>query len=208
MIEVDEVPGIVKGWSPADGWTPQWRSWFEAADANRQWRIRRARLIEHTVREALLSLTLTERGVIEHYYYDGFSFHRIAGATGLTLERVQAIHRRSLAVLRETLAPFVAVTFRLTPASGQGCPICSAPWRRTAEELLDEKTSTMTWGEVTRRLERAVGWLAPTPQILIGHQKKHRTFEPTPVDDTISDNDIQMGGESCLPNHDCAASTP
>ncbi len=136
----------------------------------------RARTIERAVRRALSILSQTERVVIEGYYFDGRSFGRLAAVVDLPQRRVRVIHQRALSRLETELAPLVEHLFGIRPTRAPNCPICSAEWRAIAEGLLDEKTEEMTWGDVIVRLERAVGWRAPTPQILISHTKKHRSF--------------------------------
>ena len=195
MAGRDQQTNGVARWCPNDGWTPGWRSWFAGSNGNRDRDRRRTRLIEHTVRDALSCLTIPEREVVEQYYYNGLSFIRIADAQGLAVERVQFLHRRALANLRIKLAPFVGITFGLSPLANIDCPICCAPWRQTAEELLDEKTTAATWGEIARRLERAVGWFASTPQILMAHQKKHRRFDLQPPVEVLQIGDIDINKE-------------
>ncbi|MCH8992115.1 MAG: hypothetical protein IIA44_10265 [Acidobacteria bacterium] len=162
---------------PTDGWTPEWRRWFDArwspppADPGRE------RLIAGAVRRALRDLQYMERLVVDGYYYDGLSFGRIADRYGLTRSRVQTLHHRALTALEGALAPLVRETFGVVPVRRSACPICGTSWQRMADELLDEKTADVTWGQMAARLERAVGWRPSTPQILIAHQKHRRLFE-------------------------------
>ncbi len=136
----------------------------------------RTRTIERAVRRALTILSQTERRVIEGYYFDGCSFGRLAAVVDLPQRRVRVIHQRALSRLEFELAPLVEQMFGIRSMRAPNCPVCNAEWRVIAEDLLDEKTEEMTWGDVIIRLERAVGWRAPTPQILISHTRKHRTF--------------------------------
>lgn len=151
---------------------------FEDEDATRR-QAERVRQIGVAVRRAIRILNTPERNVIEGYYFDGTSFPRLANAAGVTLTRIRTIHERALAKLRTRLTPFVELMFGLRVIQAPDCPICSAMWREIAEDLLDAKTTDMTWGDVARRLERAVGWRAPTPQILMTHQRKHRALTRT-----------------------------
>lgn len=148
---------------------------FEDEDVERV-RAERVRQIGIAVRGALAILNLPERSVIEGYYFDGTSLPRLADQSGLTLTRIRTIQERALAKLRTRLTPFVEKMFGLRVVQDPDCPICEGVWRVIAEELLDGKTPDMTWGDVARRLERAVGWRAPTPQILMTHQRKHRAL--------------------------------
>jgi hypothetical protein len=177
------APPATIGWSPDDGWTPEWRAWFVApARPDPQARIRAART-ERAVRGAVAQLSETERAIILQYYYDGRSLAAIGDRLGFSLLRMQVLHRRALGRLRRDLTPMVRMMFGVDAPRHGGCAICSAPWRAEAEELLDEKTPDMTWGEVARRLARAVGWHTPSPQTLIIHQKHHRRFAPIDADE-------------------------
>lgn len=137
---------------------------------------RRAFEIQDAVRDALTILNAPERFVIEGYYFDGRSFPRLATMQSLSLSRVKSIHRRALTKLEIELAPFVERMFGIEALLKPDCPICRAEWRPIAEQLLDEKTLEMTWGDVARRIERAVGWHVPTPRVLTTHQNRHRRF--------------------------------
>ncbi|HUU45091.1 MAG TPA: sigma-70 family RNA polymerase sigma factor [Acidobacteriota bacterium] len=177
MVYVALEESYPKAKPQSDGWSPAWRHWF-AARGQAVSEPDHAPAIIHTVRVALSSLGRTERTVIEMYFYDGFSWKRIGDHLGLPAAGIRVIHRRALTVLERHLAPFVRESFGLELASHPECPICVAPWRRVAEEILDSKTADMTWGQIGCRLERAVGWRPPTPQISIAHQRHHRSFTP------------------------------
>jgi hypothetical protein len=161
----------------SDGWTSEWRRWFNtpvepARIPNRSQEIIRA------VRAALQKLGTIERLVIQMYFYEGLSWSHIGDRLGLSVNRSRAVQRRALVLLQRQLAPFVRATFGLEAVREDNCPICTAPWRRLAEELLDAKTPDDTWGRIGLRIERATGWKTATPQILKSHQKYHRGFEP------------------------------
>lgn len=159
-----------------DGWSPEWRRWFDARFSPAPSGTGSERAIIHAVRRALADLQHLEHLVVDSYYYDSLSFGQIADRHGLTRSRVQTLHHRALTTLEGALAPLVRETFGVVPMRRSTCPICGAPWQRVADELLDEKTADITWGQVAARLERAVGWRPATPQILIAHQKHRRLF--------------------------------
>ena len=137
----------------------------------------RSLAIELAVRGALRVLTTGEREIIEGYYFDGRSLPQLARATGVPVDFVRIAHRRALAKLETELAPFVERMFGLSAVRHRDCAICSASWRAIAEDVLDGRTGDTTWGQIMIRIERAVGWKAPSPQALMTHQKKHRQFE-------------------------------
>jgi hypothetical protein len=137
---------------------------------------RRTFEIQDAVRAALAVLNAPERFVIEGYYFDGRSFPRLATMRSVTLSRIKSIHRRALTKLEIELTPFVEQMFGIAALKTPDCPICRAEWRTVAEQLLDEKTPDMTWGDVAARIERAVGWHVPTPRVLTTHQNHHRRF--------------------------------
>ena len=145
---------------------------------------RRADCVERAVRAALAVLNAPERLVIEGYYFDGRSFPCLANESAVPLARVRTIHARALGKLRRELASFVAEVYGLHAAQAPNCAICLAPWRDTAERLLDEKTPEMTWGELAIRMERATGWQPSSPQIMMTHQRKHRRLQLSHTGDT------------------------
>lgn len=137
----------------------------------------RAIAIERAVRDALRELSATERAIIEGYYFDGHSLGQLARSRGVPFDLVRITRRRALAKLEQMLRPFVEKMFGLAAVRHPDCPICKASWRTIAEDILDARTSDVTWGEITTRIKRAVGWEAPSPQVLITHQRKHRRSE-------------------------------
>jgi len=175
------------------GWGANWRHWFIAHRHDAPVRMRRSHLIERAVRRAVGRLGPGERQVIERYYYLGRSFDSIAKEDFLSMARVRAMHRRALGHLRLLLAPLAQFLFGVGQSVDPDCPICTASWRHDAEEILDEKTAEMTWGQMAMRLERAVGWRPGSPQTLIGHQRHHRRFTilPLSTDETdASDEEV------------------
>ncbi|MEW5702722.1 MAG: sigma-70 family RNA polymerase sigma factor [Candidatus Zixiibacteriota bacterium] len=176
------------GWRPADGWTGEWRAWFRAPGRDDGQRRHRVRLIQEHVRNAVAKLPILERRIIEGHYFDGHSLSQLADEIGLPKTRIQVLYRRGLGRLRTALADFVVATFGIRAVILPDCPICHAAWRGTAEDLLDEKTPEITWGELARRLERAVGWTPTTIQVVIGHQKRHRAYAVEGVSGTGLDS--------------------
>ncbi len=164
-----------KAYLPFDPWHDD-----DAATDRQQ----RARRVEAAVRDALHVLNPPERGIIEGYYFDGRSFPHLANENGVTLARVRTIHTRALSKLHHELTPLVIELYGLQLTHDVDCPICHASWRDLAEGILDEKTPDMTWGEIAVRIDRAVGWKPPTPQVLITHQRKHRQLQHAPKGDT------------------------
>jgi len=152
---------------------------------------RRAFEIQDAVRNAMAVLNAPERFVIEGYYFDGRSFPRLATMRSITLSRVKSIHRRALTKLEIELTPFVERMFGIAAIRTPDCPICRAEWRPMAEQLLDGKTPEMTWGDVAIRIERAVGWHVPTPRVLTTHQKRHRRFVMSSVNQLEEEDDDQ-----------------
>lgn len=138
--------------------------------------------IRAEVRRAVALLTGLERTTIEGYYFDGLSMGRLATIEGVPVSRVVMAHRQGLRRLRDLLAPSVARWYGIGVTRNSACAICTAAWREDAEAILDAKTQDVTWGQVMTRIERATGWRAKSPQALIMHQRKHRTFQPEGTD--------------------------
>jgi hypothetical protein len=177
--EFTDWPRTIRSRITTGGWTADWRLWFTQRQAPESAPPDRANQIQHHVRLALTELSAIEWAVIEAHYFDGCSLNQIANSLGLSLNRVTTVYRRALSRLEQMLSPFVHITFGLSPTGTLGCPICLAPWRREAEELLDTRTPEVTWGEMIVRIARATGWRASTPQVLISHHRKHRVYRPT-----------------------------
>lgn len=133
--------------------------------------------IRTEVRRAVDRLTGLERTTIEGCYFDGISMGRLATIEGVTVSRVVMAHRQGLRRLRQMLAPFVARWYGIGVIRNPACSICTAAWREDAEAIIDAKTQDVTWGQIMTRIERATGWRAKSPQVLIVHQRKHRTFQ-------------------------------
>lgn len=138
--------------------------------------------IRSEVRRAVETLKGLERVTIEGYFFDGISFRRIAAHEETSVSRVVMAHRQALRRLRERLTPHVAKWYGIGVVRNAKCPICVSDWRADAEALIDAKTAHITWGDVMKRIERATGWRAKSPQVLIMHQRKHRTFQPERAD--------------------------
>jgi hypothetical protein len=161
----------------------------------------RSLAIELAVRRALTLLTTVERSIIEGYYFDGRSMPQLSRSGGMPLDFVRIAHRRALARLEGELASLVERMFGLEAVHRPECVICGAPWRTTAEAILDGKTPDTTWGQIATRIERAVGWKAASPQTLIVHQRKHRRFEKITTT-------TQEGDSECTHHIICADNIP
>lgn len=144
--------------------------------------------IRGEVRRTVARLQGLERVTIEGYYFDGKSFGRIAACEDISVSRVVVAHRHALSRLRELLAPHVTRWYGIGVMRNPDCPVCTSGWREDAEAIIDAKTADITWGQVMTRIERATGWHARSPKVLIMHQRKHRTYQPerTDIDDTSS----------------------
>ncbi len=163
--------------------------------------VSRTYAVELVVRRALRILSAAELRIIEGYYFDGRSMPQLSRSTGVPLDFVRIAHRRALARLEIELSPFVERMFGLSSVTLSGCAICMAPWRPTAEDIIDGKTPDTTWGQIAIRIERAVGWRPPCPQVLITHDKKHRHFEKPSTQN-------QKGESTCIHHIICADNTP
>jgi hypothetical protein len=198
-----------------EGWTPGWRRWFAQEDHRQEASEARTLWIRDRVRAAVRELDDPERMVVEAIYYDGLSLDQIGARIHLTKNRVAVAHRRALASLRITLTPLVAEFYGLRAVAEPSCPICTAVWRDDAESMLDAKTAEMTWGELIVRMNRAFGWRAKSPRVLIVHQQRHRVFGP--IDDReemeVDESDGEITGTAfdqavCLDRNENALGRP
>lgn len=144
--------------------------------------VARTNEIRTEVRRAVARLEGLDRRTIEGYYFDGMSMGQIASKEGVSTNRVVMAHRQALRQLRQMLAPLVARWYGIGVIRNAACAICTAAWREAAEAIIDAKTQDVTWGQTMTRIERATGWRAKSPQALIMHQRKHRTFQPEGID--------------------------
>ena len=129
--------------------------------------------IREAMASALSKLSDNERELIEQFHYMGRSYREIAGRSGRSIHRLEALHQRALKKLRMVLAPLVKQLYGLRVSTDPDCPICTSPHRATIDSLIRERSRSDTWRPTIRLLKSRFGIIITTPQTLIGHEKYH-----------------------------------
>ncbi|MBN2227341.1 MAG: sigma-70 family RNA polymerase sigma factor [candidate division Zixibacteria bacterium] len=130
-----------------------------------------------SVRRAVSTLTPREREFVYRYYYNGEANRKIAIEMGLTVGRIDRLHRRILKRLKIVLADFVRKEYGLDVAIGDDCPICQSPHCDEINRLIQAKPPEVTWRGVLKTLCNEYGLKITSPQVLIGHEKYHMNKE-------------------------------
>jgi hypothetical protein len=131
------------------------------------------RKVTMAVRLAIIRLRKIERTVISQFYFDGRTYCQIAAELGLSVKRIQAIHRRSVGKLKRNLAGFVAREFGVSVEKEKDCIICRSRYRHEIDRLIHRKKREETWKKVIKILKTDYGIIIKSPLILIRHQKCH-----------------------------------
>lgn len=135
--------------------------------------LERRRQIREAVAFALSKLSDNERELIEQFHYMGRSYRDIAGRSGRSIHRLEALHQRALKKLRTALAPLVKQLYGLGVSTDPDCPICTSPHRAIIDRLIRERDKSLTWRPMIRLLKVRFGITITTPQTLIGHERYH-----------------------------------
>ncbi|MFH1336591.1 MAG: hypothetical protein ABII96_08740 [Candidatus Zixiibacteriota bacterium] len=134
---------------------------------------RREEFINREVRKAVKKLSYEERKFIEKFYFEFKSYQEIAGILKKRIYKLERIHRRALDRLRILLADFVKERFKLVVSQKTDCVICNSPFRPELDELIKNKKKEETYSRLIRILKQKYGLDIKTPQVIIGHQRKH-----------------------------------
>ncbi|MBD3333680.1 hypothetical protein GF356_12595 [candidate division GN15 bacterium] len=130
--------------------------------------------IDQHVQRALATLSENEREFIVHFYFMGQTEQQIAKATGRTVIRVHALHRRAVRKLRRSLGGFVAERFGLELGGrASGCPVCESEFAAEIDWIIANRDRKATWRPVMREIHESFGIQIRSPQVLIGHERYH-----------------------------------
>ncbi len=130
-------------------------------------------VINRVVRKAVEKLTPEERVFIEQYYFEFKSYREIAEILKKKVYKLERIHRRALDKLRILLADFVKTRFKLEVPQKTDCVICRSPFHTELDELIKNKKKEDTYIPLIRTIKQKYGIAIKTPQVIIGHQRKH-----------------------------------
>jgi hypothetical protein len=129
--------------------------------------------INREVRKAVEELPAAEKRFVELFYFEFKSYRQIAIILKKKVYKLERIHQRALGKLRILLTDFVKKRFRLEITEKTDCPICSSPFREELDQLIREKKEEETHKPLINILKKRYGIDIRTPQVIIGHRKKH-----------------------------------
>jgi RNA polymerase sigma factor (sigma-70 family) len=125
------------------------------------------------VREAVEKLSLLERQFIEYFYFDDKSYREISVILNKSIRRLERIHNRALGKLKILLSEYVKTRFKLDLPEETECLICKSPFRQKLDKLIKAKKEKKTYKSLIRLFKEKYGLEIKTPQVIIGHKKKH-----------------------------------
>jgi RNA polymerase sigma factor (sigma-70 family) len=125
------------------------------------------------VREAVERLSLLERQFIEHFYFEDKTYREISVLLNKSIHRLESIHHRALGKLKMLLSDYVKTRFKLNLPEQTECIICKSPFRQELDNLIRAKKEEETYKSLIRIFKKKYGLEIRTPQVIIGHKKKH-----------------------------------
>jgi hypothetical protein len=134
---------------------------------------KRRELLKQEVRRAVKRLSNEERIFIEKFYFEFKSYQEIAGILKKRIYKLERIHRRALDKMHILLSDFVKEHFKLEVSQKTDCVICNSPFRQELDELIKRKKKEETYSRLIRTFKQKYGLDIKTPQVIIGHQRKH-----------------------------------
>lgn len=149
---------------------PERRYDFDEED---QEKIKKDQELEKKVHQALTRLDEIERKFILYFYFDCFSYEKIESLLKKRKDKLQRIHQRALDKLKLILKDFVEKRFKLKTDEKMSCIICQNPHREELDTIIKTKRKQETWKRIIKVLNEKYHLKIKTPQILIGHMRKH-----------------------------------
>jgi len=125
------------------------------------------------VREAVERLSPLERQFVEYFYFEDKSYREISVIFNKSIHRLERIHHRALGKLKMLLSDYVKTRFKLNLPEQTGCIICKSPFRQELDKLIRAKKDKETYKSLIRIFKEKYGLKIKTPQMIIGHKKKH-----------------------------------
>lgn len=129
--------------------------------------------LNQEVRKAVELLSSDERQFIELFYFEFKSYQEIAHIVKKKVYKLERIHHRALGKLRILLADFVKNRFELIVPQKTDCIICKSPFKSEMDELIKYKKEEETYARLIRIFKQKYGINVKTPQVIIGHKRKH-----------------------------------
>jgi RNA polymerase sigma factor (sigma-70 family) len=129
--------------------------------------------IDLEVRKAVARLRPEERQFVELFYFQFRSYREIAQRTRRKVHKLERINQRVREKLRLLLGDFVKKRFGIVASPVTDCIICSSPDRAAIDRLIREKKDDQTYSRLMSILRHKYGLDIKTPQVIIGHRRKH-----------------------------------
>jgi RNA polymerase sigma factor (sigma-70 family) len=125
------------------------------------------------VRKAVARLQPDEKRFVELFYFEFRSYQEISRKLRKRIHWLERIHNRALGKLRLLLADFVKERFGLDVPEDTDCVICRSLHRQELDRLIRLKKKEETYSRLIRVFKQRYGVDVTTPQVIIGHKKKH-----------------------------------
>jgi RNA polymerase sigma factor (sigma-70 family) len=125
------------------------------------------------VREAVEKLTPLEKQFIEYFYFECKSYQGISKILNKKIRKLERIHHRALTKLKMLLSDYVKTRFKLSIPEDTNCIICKSHFRQELDKLIKAKKEKETYKSLMRVFREKYGLEIKTPQVIIGHKRKH-----------------------------------
>jgi hypothetical protein len=125
------------------------------------------------VRKAVRRLSFLERQFVEYFYFEYKSYREISVILNKSIHKLERIHHRALGKLKLLLSNYVKTRFKLSLPEETECIICKSPFRQELDKLIQAKKEEETYKALIRIFKEKYGLPVKTPQVIIGHKRKH-----------------------------------
>lgn len=129
--------------------------------------------VNREVRKAVEKLSSAEKQFIQLFYFEFKNYQEIARILKKKIYKLERIHQRALGKLRIILTDFAKQRFKLEILEKTDCIICQSPFRKELDELIRNKKEEETYARLIKIFKQKYGVDIKTPQVIIGHKKKH-----------------------------------
>lgn len=155
------------------GVSPVFQEGLDLGEKENKEKIKKDKELEKKVHRALSQLDETECKFIIYFYFDCISYKEIGFLLKKRKDKLQRIHQSALDKLTLILKDYVEKRFKLRAEDETSCIICHSPHREELDRIIRGKRKEETWKRIIRILRDGYGLKIKTPQILIGHLRKH-----------------------------------
>lgn len=125
------------------------------------------------VSEAIKRLPPMERQFVECFYFECKSYREISVILNKDIRKLERIHNQALIKLKMLLSDYVKARFKFNIPKETACIICKSPFRQELDKLIQAKKEKETYKSLIRIFKQKYGLNIKTPQVIIGHKKKH-----------------------------------